>query len=357
MKEEVLRIEDLWVRYSNRQSYALKGVSLSLRRGEILGILGPSGSGKSTLLKAVAGIVPVERGAIYLNGEEVTRIPPNKRNLGIVFQSFALFPHMTAKENIAYGLKLRRVPSGEREKKVRDLLKLVGLEGFEDRYPSQLSGGQQQRVALARAMAIDPPIILMDEPMSNIDPIFRSRLRQEVRKLLKEKNISSLYVTHDRDDAFEISDRIAVLRDGVLEQVGRPEELVMRPRSKFVAEFMGLDNIIELKCSNICREEGEAISINTESYFIVLPKPAFNSEAITFGISKQKMKIEEERPKNPSWMLGKVSDVTFMGSGYNILLETELGEIRVFSQSIENISPGKILYISFSSKDIVPLGD
>ncbi|PNV81022.1 MAG: spermidine/putrescine ABC transporter ATP-binding protein [Fervidicoccus sp.] len=357
MRGEVLKVEDLWARYSKKQSYILKGIDFSLKGGEIVGVLGPSGSGKSTLLKTIAGIVPTERGRVYIDGKDVTNLPPNKRNLGVVFQSFALFPHMTVGENIAYGLKLRSIPLKERERKVEELLKLIGLEGFKDRYPSQLSGGQQQRVALARALAIDPPLILMDEPMSNIDPIFRSKLRQEVRRLLKEKNVTALYITHDRDDAFEISDRIAVMREGMLEQFGRPEDLVSRPKNRFVAEFLGMDNIVEVKCDDSCKDEGEVISLHSESYSIALPKHSLSKGGIVFGISKQKLRIEESKPRDPSWMFGRVVDITFIGSGYSVLFETKLGDIKVFSPDVEKISVGRELYVSFSPRDVVFIGD
>ncbi|WP_048159803.1 ABC transporter ATP-binding protein [Thermococcus barophilus] len=223
---------------------------LKAKEGEFLTLLGPSGCGKTTTLRIIAGFEKPDRGEVLFNGRIMNEIPPYERNIGIVFQDYALFPHMTVFKNIAFGLELRKLPREEIEKRVRQAIKLVGLEGFENRYPEQLSGGQQQRVALARALVIEPKVLLLDEPLSNLDAKIRERLRGEIKRIQKELGITTIYVTHDQEEAMAISDRIAVMNDGRIEQVGKPLELYYHPKTEFVAKFLGLSNIIELEAEN-----------------------------------------------------------------------------------------------------------
>ncbi|AHF80993.1 ABC transporter ATP-binding protein [Thermococcus paralvinellae] len=230
--------------------FRLEIESLKAKEGEFLTLLGPSGCGKTTTLRIIAGFEKPDRGEVLFNSKVMNEIPPYERNIGIVFQDYALFPHMTVFKNIAFGLELRKLPREEIEKKVRWALKLVGLEGFENRYPEQLSGGQQQRVALARALVIEPEVLLLDEPLSNLDAKIRERLRGEIKRIQKELSITTIYVTHDQEEAMAISDRIAVMNDGRIEQVGKPLELYYTPKTEFVAKFLGLSNIIELEAEN-----------------------------------------------------------------------------------------------------------
>ncbi|EMA45371.1 ABC transporter ATP-binding protein [Halococcus saccharolyticus] len=220
---------------------AVTDLSLAVRDGELLTLLGPSGCGKTTTLRMIAGLETPSAGTITLDGERVAddshAVDPENRDVGIVFQDFALFPHMTVAENIAFGLT--DATADERERRVTDLLELVGLESFGDRTPDQLSGGQQQRVALARALAPEPDLLLLDEPFSNLDVRLRVRMREEVRRILEEAGVTAVSVTHDQEEAMSISDRVAVLNDGRLEQVGRPENVFEQPESRFVAEFLG----------------------------------------------------------------------------------------------------------------------
>jgi len=229
----------------SREGFTLSIPELEVRDGELLTLLGPSGCGKTTTLRIIAGF---ERagGSVLFDEEDVSEKEPYERNIGIVFQDYALFPHMTVFDNIAFGLRLRHLPRPEMERRVREALELVGLSGFERRYPEQLSGGQQQRVALARALVIEPGVLLLDEPLSNLDAKIRERLRGEVKRIQRETGTTTIYVTHDQEEAMAISDRIAVMKDGRILQVGEPLELYYRPGNEFVARFLGTANIIEL---------------------------------------------------------------------------------------------------------------
>ena len=217
---------------------------LTIEAGEFLSVLGPSGCGKSTLLGALAGFVPVERGSIRIDGHDVTHLAPNHRETGLVFQSYALFPHMTVRRNLEYGLRVRRVPRAERDERVRDALRLVDLERFADRAPAQLSGGQQQRVAIARALVTRPRVLLLDEPLSNLDAKLRRQMRHELRELQREVGTTTVFVTHDQAEALALSDRVVLLAEGGLEQLGTPEELYRAPRTRFAADFVGAANVV-----------------------------------------------------------------------------------------------------------------
>jgi putative spermidine/putrescine transport system ATP-binding protein len=216
--------------------------SLAVGKGEFISLLGPSGCGKTTTLQMIAGFLDPTRGAIRLEGRDLTAIHPAKRGLGIVFQSYALFPHMTAAENVAFGLEMRRIPQAERRERVRAALALVGLAGYEDRYPRRMSGGQQQRVALARALVIQPSVLLLDEPLSNLDARLREDMQIELRQIQRNLGTTTIFVTHDQIEAMALSDRIVVMREGRIEQIGTPQQTYERPASVFVSQFLGKTN-------------------------------------------------------------------------------------------------------------------
>ena len=220
----------------------LKGVTLELAPGELVCLLGPSGCGKTTALRCLAGLEEVSGGAVMIGGEDVSSVPVNQRDIGMVFQAYSLFPHLTVARNVAFGLERRGVPQAERETRVAESLAVVGLEGFEERYPHQLSGGQQQRVALARALVTRPKALLLDEPLSALDAKVRVRLREQIREIVTELGITTVFVTHDQEEALAISDRVAVMYGGRIEQLGTPEELYRAPATPFVADFVGLSN-------------------------------------------------------------------------------------------------------------------
>jgi ABC-type Fe3+/spermidine/putrescine transport system ATPase subunit len=224
---------------------AVDGVTLSLTDGETLALLGPSGCGKSTLLRLTAGLEPPDAGRVVLDGQDVTRVPPQRRRFGMVFQDYALFPHLDVERNVAFGLVERRRPPEERKSRTAELLDLVGLAGLERRRVTELSGGQQQRVALARALAPDPSVLLLDEPLSNLDEALRAALKEELREILGQLDTHAIYVTHDQTEAFTIADRVAVMREGRVVQVGTREELLERPASVWLARFLGHENVFE----------------------------------------------------------------------------------------------------------------
>ena len=246
-----IRIESLDVSYGDVP--VLHDIDLAVAPGEFIALLGASGCGKTTLLRALAGFIPVAAGRIEVGGEPVGALPPERRNMAMMFQSYALWPHMNAAQNIGYGLRIRRWPKARIAERVRELVALVGLEGLERRNVTRLSGGQRQRVALARALAIDPPILLLDEPLSNLDARIRQNMRHEVRSLQQRLGLTTILVTHDREEAMSMADRMVILDAGRIAQVGTPEEVYQRPGSAFVAAFMGAENAYPV---NVRRENG-----------------------------------------------------------------------------------------------------
>ncbi|MDP4501562.1 ABC transporter ATP-binding protein [Nonomuraea turcica] len=224
------------------KTVALDGLDLIIAPGEFVALLGPSGCGKTTALRCVAGFERPDSGAVLVDGKDITNVPANKRDAGMVFQSYSLFPNLNARDNVAFGLRVRKAPAAVRHAKADELLELVGLPQHADRYPHQLSGGQQQRVALARALALEPRVLLLDEPLSALDAKVRVALREEIRRLQLDLGITTIFVTHDQEEALSVADRVAVLRDGRLEQVGSPAEVYDRPATPFVAEFVGTMN-------------------------------------------------------------------------------------------------------------------
>src|SRR4051812_11566607 len=233
---------------------AVDGIDLTVQKGEFFALLGPSGCGKTTLLRVIAGIYPIDAGSLTLNGRDITRTPMHRRNLAMVFQSYALFPHLTAFDNVAFGLRSRKLPRDEISRRVGEALALVRLESLASRYPAQLSGGQQQRVALARALAVRPDLLLLDEPLSNLDARLRDEMRIEIRDLQRRLGLTTILVTHDIDEAFTMSDRIGVMRDGRIIQVGRAAEIYHAPADRFVANFVGPTN--ELKVTRLDGKSG-----------------------------------------------------------------------------------------------------
>ncbi|HET7506394.1 MAG TPA: ABC transporter ATP-binding protein [Kofleriaceae bacterium] len=244
---ETLRLERVTRRFGRPGGpSALAELSLTVQRGELIALLGPSGCGKSTALNCIAGLLPLSAGAIWLNDRRLDLLPPEQRGFGMVFQSYALFPHMTVAANVQFGLMMRGVPAAERRRRTARALAMVQLEGHEHKLPGQLSGGQQQRVAIARAIVVEPRLVLMDEPLSNLDAKLRLEMRAEIRRIHRELGRTTIYVTHDQDEALSMADRIVVLQDGAAQQIGTPEEVYAQPANLHVARFMGYRNLLEL---------------------------------------------------------------------------------------------------------------
>jgi putative spermidine/putrescine transport system ATP-binding protein len=237
---------------------AVSGLTLTIKRGDFVALLGPSGCGKSTALNLIAGLLPLTEGSIWLDEERIDTLPPEKRGFGMVFQNYALFPHMSVARNIDFGLRMRGVPAAEIARRVAEVVKLVQLSGQENKLPGQLSGGQQQRVAIARAIVIEPPLVLMDEPLSNLDAKLRLETRSEIRRIHRDLARTTIYVTHDQEEALSLADRILVMIDGVVQQVATPQEVYAQPANLAVASFMGYRNLLEL---DVERVEGDRVML------------------------------------------------------------------------------------------------
>jgi putative spermidine/putrescine transport system ATP-binding protein len=240
-----LRLDGVGRRFGGRP--ALAGLSLTIRQGEFIALLGPSGCGKSTALNCLAGLLPLSEGSIWQDGARLDTLPPERRGFGMVFQNYALFPHLSVRKNISFGLQMRRLPRDEVRRRTDEAIRLVRLEEHARKLPGQLSGGQQQRVAIARAVVLEPSLVLMDEPLSNLDAKLRLEMRTEIRRLHQTLGLTTVYVTHDQEEALSLADRLVVLRDGRVEQTGTPQELHERPANRHVADFMGYRNLLPMK--------------------------------------------------------------------------------------------------------------
>jgi putative spermidine/putrescine transport system ATP-binding protein len=305
-----IRIERVAKRYG--AVHALTGVDLEVRRGEFLTLLGPSGSGKTTLLNLIAGFQQPDDGRIQVDGREVTHLPAHARGFGMVFQSYALFPHMTVAENVAYPLRMRGVARALREELVARYLSMVELEDLGQRYPPQLSGGQQQRVALARALVFEPPVLLMDEPLGALDRRLRQSLQFEIKRIHQELGATVLYVTHDQEEALAMSDRVAVMRDGRIEQSGAPRAVYEEPETTFVASFLGETNLLEVEVV-AGNGAGSTVCHKASDQRFDLPFAVHGSQA-TVSIRPESLRLES--PDMPAILWGRVASVAFMGDSW-----------------------------------------
>jgi len=298
---------------------AIEGVSLDVRPGELFTLVGPSGCGKTTLLRIIAGLLDQDTGSVLFNEDRMDDVPPYLRNIGVVFQSYAIFPHLTVAENIAYGLKARRVPADRIAAKVAEVGRLVQLEGLLDRMPSQLSGGQQQRVVLARALVIEPRLLLMDEPLSNLDAKLRVQIRSLIRAVQRELQITSIYVTHDQEEALAISDTIAVMDRGRVLQVGKPWELYLRPANRFVADFIGTMNVFHGRADEI-RVDGDLRTFVTsfgEQWRVpAAGAPQKPGSATAVGVRPESLGFERRANAEEAWnsFTGTVVEAAYLGA-------------------------------------------
>ncbi len=303
---------------------AIKDVSLDIREGEFFTLLGPSGCGKTTLLRMIAGFNTIEKGEIRFGDTVINHVPTYKRNIGMVFQSYAIFPHLTVRQNVAYGLKPRKVPKAEMTERVNRAMALTQIDQYADRQPQQLSGGQQQRVALSRAIVIEPDLLLMDEPLSNLDAKLRVEMRTAIREIQRALNITTIYVTHDQEEALAVSDRIAVMNMGNVQQVGRPYDIYAHPDNAFVANFIGTSNFLEGETA-----EGGVKVLGG----VCLPCALKKAYSGPVRVSVRPEHIELEEPR-PDAINGEIKIATFLGDFINYEVRLSNGQIIQANQYV-----------------------
>lgn len=327
---------------------AVSDFSLEIAEGELVTFLGPSGCGKTTTLRMIAGFITPTAGRILIGDTDVTRLPVHKRDTGMVFQRYALFPHMTVAENVAFGLEMHKVPKAERDAKIRRVLDMVRMTELRDRYPRQLSGGQQQRVAIARALAIEPKVFLLDEPLSNLDAKLRLEVREEIRSLQQRLGLTTVFVTHDQEEALAIADRMAIMHDGIVQQVGAPDTLYERPANLFVADFLGKMNVFT------GRGQADNQFHTDAGQRITTPGGA---GATHVGVRPERVRLAEQ-PSGGNALPGVVESSLYLGSVLEVRVQLEGGN-RMISQVANGgvgraqPAPGARVYACFESEDCV----
>lgn len=339
-----IALKDVCVSYDKKNTI-LDRLNLSVEKGELVSFLGPSGCGKTTTLRVIAGLLDPTAGSFYLDGKDYTHVPINKRNFGIVFQSYALFPHLTVEDNVAFGLKMKKVPAAEIKTRVAEMLDTVDMGPYAKRYPRELSGGQRQRVALARALVINPEILLLDEPLSNLDAKLRIKMRVEIRELQQKLGITTIFVTHDQEECFSISDKVAVMNKGVIEQFDTPEQIYAHPSTEFVARFVGFENFFELE-----KKDGEYYF--RDMHFVMEgPAPEGATKATIRPDDIQLLTEGETRDHNV--INGTVRVRTYLGKSYQYKVETPVGDIVVNSNGTAPLEPGAAVQLYLPADRLV----
>jgi len=354
MADEFLRIDNLVKAFGDNT--VVRNVSLSFNKGEFVSLLGPSGCGKTTILRMIAGFETPNSGSIAVEGQDITTLAPNQRKIGMVFQAYALFPNMNVADNIGFGLRIARVPREQREARVEQMLNLIGLAGYGKRFPFELSGGQQQRVALARALAPSPRMLLLDEPLSALDAKIRVSLREQIREIQRELGITTVFVTHDQEEALSISDRIVVMNAGNVEQFGTPFEIYNRPQTRFVATFVGQLNTLK---ATVVDAAARSVQLGGATVTIpALPASARNGDAVALTMRPEAVSLAD--PGRDIQLEGTVSEVHFLGSV--IRLKVDLGDnaISLDTFNDQRTPPpthGAPVRLAIASSDVLVLGD
>jgi len=339
---------------------AVDDVTLDIKKGELFFLLGPSGCGKTTCLRTVAGFYHPDSGDLYFDDVLMNDVPPHKRNTGMVFQNYALWPHMTVYENVEYGLSVRKLKKSERQKQVAEALEIVRMSEYADRTANQLSGGQQQRIALARALVIKPDVLLLDEPLSNLDAKLRLEMREEIKRIHSESGVTAIYVTHDQKEALSLADRVAVMNSGKIIQVGTPREIYNYPNSQFVADFIGETNFISGKLASVSGQSGivesdigNIQSINVSSDIAVGASILCSVRPESISVINSSMPVDKVNRFN-----AKVLNLTYLGNveEYQLLIEDKQEMKAVLhNPSGDERYPGGTVYVSFAPKDVVLL--
>lgn len=339
---------------------AVDDLSVQVKRGEFLTLLGPSGCGKTTTMRIIAGLETPTWGQVFIRNEEVTHLPPYKRDVSLMFQNYALFPHKNIFDNVAFGLKYRKVPEAERRKRVREALELVHLPGIEERYPRQLSGGQQQRIALARALVVNPALLLLDEPLSNLDLKLRERMRVELKQIQEQVGITFIFVTHDQEEALTLSDTVAVMEAGKIVQVGSPREIYEQPRTEFVARFMGQSNILK---GQVRQSGPREIEVETESGLsLTLPVASHIpvGEKLTLQLRAERVHVYSESapPEKKLTFPGVIDRTIYAGDAVYYYIRLKNGELILAMHPTTGVTPlarGTAVAIGFNAEDCILL--
>ena len=352
------RLEISQLSFSVGDTEILRNVDLCVENGKCLALLGPSGCGKTTTLRSIAGFVTPSAGEIRLDGQSVLSLPTHRRNVGLVFQDYALFPHMNVADNVAYGLKRRKVAAAEREERTRAALQLVQLEGLETRTPNQLSGGQQQRVALARALVIEPDVLLLDEPLGALDRRLRDQMQVELKRIQRAAGITTIIVTHDQEEALSLSDHIAVMLEGRIEETGTPADLYRRPKSRAVMEFLGASNILD---AVVVAQDAGLTSVRVgEDSRLKIPVQAGSGNTVRLGIRPERISIDHNaRLNGQNNLTGRVTEAVYKGTHAEIYVEIAgipplLVRWRDNSErTIEDVRIGDAVHLTIDPDDIL----
>ena len=350
--KEIVKLDNI-SKYYIKNKYVIKNCSLKVYEGEFLTILGPSGCGKTTVLRMISGLEMVTDGKIYLDGEDVTEVDAVKRPVNTIFQNFALFPHMTIEENIGYGLKMKKVPKDEIKKRVKEMLDLVQLSGYEKRKPSQLSGGEQQRVAIARGLINKPKVLLLDEPLSSLDLKLKKQMQLELKRLQKKLGITFIYVTHAQDEALTMSDRIIIFKDGKIEQEGTPKSIYQKPNSLFVADFIGDSNIFNgtvIKKTSVYT----MIRLVDDDYVRVKSNEFELGDKVSIIVRPEDIHIKKKDASN--WLEAKVRDVIYNGTFIRVIAVYNKQEIKINTEVDEDFRKGDVIYLDLDENWVTLIG-
>jgi len=351
MKKAEVKFENITKKFN--ETVAVDNVSCKFEAGTLTTLLGPSGCGKTTSLRIIAGLERATSGKILVDNEDVTLLPATDRDVSMVFQSYALFPHMSVIENVSYGLKMINVNKEEYIEKALETLKLVNLEGYENRMPSELSGGQQQRVAVARAIVLKPKVLLFDEPLSNLDAKLRRQVREDIREIQQKLGVTTIYVTHDQEEALAISDKVIVMNKAVIAQEGSPKELYNFPKNKFVANFIGDANDVT---AEIINKQSNTYDLKLAEMNVKIEIDKELNDRVSLALRPEK--IEIKRTNNENCIHAKIKSASFVGSSYQYILSSKIGELYVVSGDTNDIfKVGEEVFLSIDEKDIKILND
>lgn len=331
MSDYVLQLKNINKYFG--KNHVIKNVNLNFEKGHFITFLGPSGCGKTTLLRMIAGFYEPDEGEILLNGKNIEKVPPYNRNTAMVFQEYALFPHMNVFDNVSYGLRVKKKPKDEIEKRVKQALSLMQLEGMEKRFPNQMSGGQQQRVAVARALVMNPEVLLLDEPLSNLDAKLRENVRVELRQIQQQMELSTIYVTHDQSEALSMSDAIVVLKDGIVHQVGTPQEIYFEPKTAFVADFIGTTNLISLKA-----ESGNRVTYGGVSF--LSSNPVKKGTDYVASVRPESAGLSKDPAEGKVNLKAAITNTMFLGEKVRYFLRDGLDKEWI----VDVFDPGKTIF-------------